>query len=49
MAMGVPHRAIMEIMGHSSLGMTTRYEHVMESVLEDAAERLARIFPSAAV
>jgi integrase len=43
MAMGVPHRAIM---GHSELAMTVRYEHVLESVLEDAAERLARIFPA---
>jgi site-specific recombinase XerD len=47
MAMGTPHRAITEIMGHSSLVMTTRYEHVMDSVLDDAADRLASIFPSA--
>jgi|SRR5579884_3776580 len=49
MAMGVPPRVIMEIMGHSSLAMTARYQHVIESVLEDAADRLASIFPANAV
>ena len=49
MAMGVPHRAIMEIMGHSSLVMTTRYEHVMDSVLEDAADKQASSFPAASL
>jgi len=47
MAMGAPHRVMMEVMGHSSLAMNTRYKHVMDSVLEDAADRLARIFPAA--
>jgi integrase len=49
MAMGVPPRVIMEVMGDSSLAMTARYQHVMESVLEDAADRLAQIFPAAAI
>jgi len=47
MARGVPARVIMEIMGHSSITMTARYQHIIESVLDDAAERLAQIFPSA--
>jgi integrase len=46
-AMDVPPRVIMEIMGHSSLAMTTRYQHVMSVMLEDAANRLATIFPAA--
>jgi site-specific recombinase XerD len=45
--MGVPPRVIMEIMGHSSLAMTTKYQHVMEGMLDDAADRLANIFPAA--
>jgi hypothetical protein len=49
MAMDVPARVIKEIMGHSSITMTTRYQHVIESVPDDAAERLARIFPAAAI
>jgi integrase len=48
-AMGVPPRVIMEIMGHSSLSMTTKYQHVMEGMLDDAADRLASIFPAAAI
>jgi len=48
MARGVPPRVIMEIMGHSSLAMTARYQHLIDGVLDDAAERLAGIFPAAA-
>src|SRR5438270_8310499 len=44
-AMDVPPRVIMEIMGHSSLAMTSKYQHVMESMLDHAADRLASIFP----
>jgi hypothetical protein len=46
-AMEVPSRVIMEIMGHSSLTMTTRYQHVMEGMLDLACDKLAAIFPSA--
>jgi len=45
---GVPARVIMEIMGHSSLSMTTNYQHIMEGMLDDAADRLASVFSSAA-
>jgi len=41
LAAGVPDRVVMEILGHSSITMTSRYEHVMSSMLSDAAERLA--------
>jgi site-specific recombinase XerD len=46
--MGVQPRVMMEVMGHSSLAMTTRYQHVMEGMLDHAADRLAAIFPAAA-
>ena len=48
MAMDVPPRVIMEIMGHSSLVVTTKYQHIMEGMLDDAADRLASNFPTAA-
>jgi site-specific recombinase XerD len=38
----------MEMLGHSSLEMTRRYQHVMSSMLNEAAEQLAAIFPTAA-
>ena len=46
LAAGVPDRVVMEILGHSSITMTTRYEHIMSTMLADAAERLSAIFPS---
>jgi integrase len=48
LAAGVPDRVVMEILGHGSTAMTTHYEHVMSTMLTDAADRLARIFPAAA-
>jgi integrase len=47
LAAGVPDRVVMEILGHSSITMTTRYEHVISTMLSDAAERLTPIFPTA--
>jgi site-specific recombinase XerD len=47
MMMGVPIRVVMEIMGHSSISMTSKYQHVVDAALDDAAERLAHIFPVA--
>jgi site-specific recombinase XerD len=38
----------MEMLGYSSLEMTRLYQHVMSSMLNEAAEQLASIFPSAA-
>lgn len=46
-ARGVPDRLVMEMLGHSSLKMTRRYQHVMSSMLNEAAEQLATIFPAA--
>ena len=39
-AAGVPDRVVMEILGHSSPEMTRRYQHVMNTMLEDAVRRL---------
>ena len=47
-ACGVPDRVVMEMLGHSSLDMTRRYQHVMSSMLNEAAEQLASIFPTRA-
>ena len=49
LAAGVPDRVVMDILGHGSLAMTAHYEHVISTMLTDAADRLARIFPAAAV
>jgi hypothetical protein len=38
----------MGILGHSSPTMTARYQHVMQSMVNDAADQLAAIFPGAA-
>jgi integrase len=37
---GFPPRVAMEIMGWSQLSMLKRYQHVLDSMLTDAAERL---------
>ena len=46
LAAGVPDRLVMGIMGHSQLSMTMRYQHVLPSMLKEAAARLEAIFPS---
>jgi site-specific recombinase XerD len=38
----------MEILGHSNLAMTRVYEHVLGSVLQDAATRLESLLGAAA-
>jgi integrase len=45
LAAGVPDRLVMGIMGHSQLSMTMRYQHVLPSMLEEAAARLEAVFP----
>src|SRR5437899_12987315 len=47
LAAGVPDRLVMGIMGHSQLSMTMRYQHVLPSMLKEAAARLEAIFPTA--
>jgi site-specific recombinase XerD len=37
----------MEILGHSSLSVTSQYEHVLSDMLASAGEKLARVFPAA--
>jgi hypothetical protein len=34
----------MEMLGHSSPTMTARYQHVLQSMVDDAADQLAAIF-----
>jgi len=36
----------MGIMGHSQLSMTMRYQHILPSMLKEAATRLEVVFPS---
>jgi integrase len=45
--MGVPDRVTMDLLRHSSLAMMSRYQHTMSSMLSEAADRLAAIFPAA--
>ncbi len=47
-AQRVPDRVVMAILGHTSPSMTARYQHVMQTMVGDAADQLAAIFPSAA-
>jgi integrase len=47
-AQRVPDRVVMAILGHSSPDMTAKYQHVMLSMVGDAADQLAAIFPGAA-
>ncbi len=37
---GVDNRVVMEILGHSQLSMTTRYQHVLPELARDAADRM---------
>jgi integrase len=41
LAMGVPMRVAMEILGHSRITVTQRYQHVVDEMHEDAAEKMA--------
>jgi integrase len=49
LAAGVPDRVVMSILGHASLRMTSHYQHVLNSMLTEAADALSRVFPVAAV
>jgi len=42
LAQGVDQRVVMEILGHSQIGMTSRYAHVLPPVMTDGAERIGR-------
>jgi site-specific recombinase XerD len=45
LAAGVPVRAAMEFLGHSQVTTTMRYQHVLPTMLDDAAARLEKVFP----
>lgn len=40
LAMGVPPRVVMEILGHSRITVTSKYQHVLDEMHEDAAEKM---------
>ena len=40
LAMGVPMRVAMEMLGHSRITVTQRYQHAVDELLEDAASRM---------
>ena len=44
LAQGVPARVVMEVLGHSQLGITVNlYSHVMPSALREAADAIDRV------
>ena len=46
LAAGVPARVVMQLLGHSQIGLTLNtYSHVLPTMLEDAAARLESVFP----
>jgi integrase len=40
---GVADRTVMEILGHTSLAMTSRYMHVLDGLKQSAAEQMDRL------
>jgi integrase len=44
---GVPDRVVMEILGHSQISMTARYEHVVTAMKQEAAEKMEALFTRA--
>lgn len=44
LAMGVPMRVAMEILGHSRITVTQRYQHVVDEMHQDAAEKMAEFW-----
>ncbi|MGP9489641.1 tyrosine-type recombinase/integrase [Glutamicibacter sp. 287] len=38
--LGVPERVVMEILGWSQISMLTRYQHVLDEMHQDVAEKL---------
>jgi integrase len=41
---GFADRTVMEILGHTSLAMTSRYMHVLDGLKRDAADQMDRLF-----
>jgi integrase len=46
LAAGVDVRIVMAIMGWSQASMLKRYQHVLPTMLRDAATRLEAVFPA---
>src|SRR5262249_29261787 len=40
---GVKERVVMEVLGHTSLAMTSRYMHVLDGLKREAAEQMDRL------
>lgn len=40
LAQGVPTRVVMEILGHSQISVTSKYQHVVDEMHRDAAKRM---------
>jgi integrase len=40
---GVSTRVVMEILGHSQISMTARYQHVLPEATRDAADRMGQV------
>lgn len=49
LASGVAHRLVMDLMGHSQISMTMRYQHVLPTMLDAEIRRLAAVFPTLGV
>jgi site-specific recombinase XerD len=47
LAAGIDPRIVMAIMGWSQVTMLARYQHVLDTMLTDAAARLEAVFPRA--
>ena len=37
---GVPNRVVMEMLGHTNIAMTSRYQHVADALQREAASHL---------
>jgi len=47
LAAGVDRQILMHMMGWSQVRMLTRYQHVLDPMLDEAAARLEAVFPAA--
>ena len=43
LAQRVPHRVVMEVLGHSQISLTMRYSHVIPGLRREAADRMDRL------
>jgi hypothetical protein len=45
LAQGVPSAVILDVLGHQDVRMLRRYQHVTDSLRQDAADAIDRSFP----